>query len=84
MADFETTREIMAQFNACNHSIATYATIGEVLLNEGKLSVDEAEQWYSYADMCCNAWGTAQGVFDQGLAEQLPRIQELWKFSCDQ
>src|SRR5210317_343842 len=67
MAHFETSREIMAQFNACNHLIATDATIREVLLKEGELSFDEAEQLYSYVDMYCNAWGTTQIAFDQGL-----------------
>ena len=70
MAHFETSREIMAQFNACNHLIATDATIREVLLKEGELSVDEAEQLYSYVDMYCNAWGTTQVAFDQGLIDE--------------
>ena len=47
MAHFETTREIMAQFNACKQRIATEPTIREVLLKAGELSVDEAEQLYS-------------------------------------
>ena len=34
MARFEATREIMAQFNACNHLCATDATIREVLLKK--------------------------------------------------
>ena len=70
MAHFETTREIMAQFNACNHLIATEPTIREVLLKEGDLSVDESEQLYSYVDMYCNAWATTQFAFDQGLVEK--------------
>ena len=70
MAHFETSREIMAQFNACNHLIATDATIREVLLNEGELSADDAEQLYSYVDMYCNAWGTTQVAFDQGLIDE--------------
>jgi hypothetical protein len=70
MAHFETSREILAQFNACNHLIATDATIREVLLKEGELSFDEAEQLYSYVDMYCNAWSTTQIAFDQGLVDQ--------------
>ena len=70
MAHFETTREIMAQVNACNHLIATEPTIREVLLKEGDLSVDESEQLYSYVDMYCNAWATTQIAFDQGLVEK--------------
>jgi hypothetical protein len=69
LAHFEATREIMAQFNACNLLIATDAKIRNVLLKEGELSVDEAEQLYSYVDMYCNAWGTTQMAFDQGLVE---------------
>lgn len=70
MAHFETTREVIAQFNACNHLIVTDATIREVLLKEGELSSDEAEQLYSYVDMYCNAWGTTQIAFDQGLVDE--------------
>ena len=70
MAHFETTREIMAQFNACNQLIATNEAIREILLKEGELSAGEAEQLYSYVDMYCNAWGTTQMAFDQGLVDQ--------------
>ena len=70
MAHFETSREIMAQFNACNHLVATDATIREVLLKEGELSVNEEEQLYSFVDMYCNAWGTTQIAFDQGLVDE--------------
>jgi hypothetical protein len=70
MARFETTREIMAQFNACNHLCATDATIRDVLLKKGELSVGEAEQLYSYVDMQCNAWATAQMAFNEGLVDQ--------------
>ena len=69
-APFETTREIIAQFNACALLIATDATIRAVLLKEGELSVDEAEQLYSYVDMYCNAWATTQIAYDQGLVEK--------------
>jgi hypothetical protein len=70
MARFETTREIMGQFNACNHLYATDATIREVLLKKGELSFEEAEQLYSYVDMYCNAWGSAQMAFSQGLVDE--------------
>lgn len=70
MARFETTREIMAQFNACNQLYATDQTIRRVLLKKDDLSVDEAEQLYSYVDMYCNAWATAQMAFDQGLIDK--------------
>ena len=70
MARFDTTREVMAQFNACNHLYATDATIRKVLLKKDELSVDEAEQLYSYVDMYCNAWTTAQMAFDQGLIDE--------------
>ena len=70
MAHFETTREIMAQFNACNHLIATDPSIREVLLKDGELSIGESEQLYSYVDMYCNAWGTTQIAFDQGLVDK--------------
>lgn len=70
MARFETTREIMGQFNACNHLYATDATIREFLLKKDELLVEEAEQFYSYVDMYCNAWGTAQTAFDQGLVDK--------------
>ena len=33
-------------------------------------SVEEAEQLYSYVDMYCNAWGTTQIAFDQGLVDE--------------
>lgn len=69
LAHFETVREVMAQFNACNHLIATDGKIRQVLLKEGELSVDEAEQLYSYVDMYCNAWLTTQISFDQGLID---------------
>lgn len=70
MARFETTREIMTQFNACNQLYATDESIRRVLLKEEELSVEEAEQLYSYADMYCNAWATAQMAFDQGLIDK--------------
>ncbi len=69
LARFETTREIMAQFNACNQLYATDATIRTVLLKKDELSVEEAEQLYSYVDMYCNAWLTAQLAFNQGLID---------------
>jgi len=69
MARFETTREIMGQFNACNHLYATDAAIREVLLKRGELTFEESEQLYSYADMYCNAWATAQLAFEQGLVD---------------
>ena len=34
-----------------------------------ELSTGEAEQLYSYADMYCNAWSTAQIAYDQGLLD---------------
>jgi hypothetical protein len=71
MARFETTREIMAQFNACNQLYATDETIRKVLLKNDELSVEEAEQLYSYVDMYCNAWATAQMAFDQGLIDRM-------------
>jgi len=70
LARFEASREIMAQFNACNQLYATDATIRKVLLAKDELSVEEAEQLYSYVDMYCNAWATAQLAFDQGLLEE--------------
>ena len=70
MSRFETTREIMAQFNACNRLIATDSAIREVLLKSGELSVAESEQLYSYVDMYCNAWSTSQMAFDQGLLDE--------------
>ena len=70
MARFETTREILAQVNACNQLYATDESIRKVLLKRDELSVEEAEQLYSYADMYCNAWATAQMAFDQGLIDQ--------------
>jgi len=70
MARFETTREIMGQFNACNHLYATDAAIRAVLLKKGELSLEEAELLYSYADMYCNAWTTVQIAFDEGLVDE--------------
>ena len=70
MARFETTREIVGQFNACNHLYATDATIRKVMLKKEELSVEEAEQLYTYVDMYCNAWATAQMAFDQGLIDE--------------
>ena len=68
-ARFETTREVMAQFNACNQLFATDATIRNVVLKTTDLTVEESEQLYSYVDMYCNAWGTVQMAHDQGLLE---------------
>ena len=70
MARFDTTREILAQVNACNRLIATDATIREVLFKESGLSVGEAEQLYSFVDMYCNAWATTQLAFDQDLVDE--------------
>jgi hypothetical protein len=71
MAQFESTREVMAQFNACNQLFATDATIRKVLLKTDELTFEEAEQLYSYADMYCNAWTTVQFAFDQGLVDEV-------------
>jgi len=70
LARFETTRELMAQFNVCNQLYATDATIRTVLLKKDELSIEEAEQLYSYVDMYCNAWATAHLAFDQGLIDK--------------
>ena len=71
MARFNTTREIMRQFNDLNRLYATDATIREVVLKKGGLSVEEDEQLYTYADMYCNAWATAQMAFDQGQIDKV-------------
>jgi hypothetical protein len=68
-ARFETTRELMAQFNDLNRLYATDSTVRQVLLKEGDLSREEQEQLYTYADMYCNAWATAQLAFNQGLLD---------------
>ena len=70
MASFETTREIMAQFNDLNRLYATDSLIRQVLLKEGDLSMEEDEQLYTYADMYCNAWATAQLAFNQGQIDE--------------
>jgi len=70
MARFETTREIMAQFNACNQLYATDPSIRRVLCEEGVLSDEDGEQLYSYVDMYCNAWATAQMAFSEGLIDE--------------
>jgi hypothetical protein len=70
MASFETTREIMAQFNDLNRLYATDSAIRQVLLKEGELSVEEDEQSYTYADMYCNAWATTQIAFNQGQIDK--------------
>ncbi len=69
-ATFETTREIMAQFNDLNRLYATDSSIRQVLLKEGDLSIEEEEQLYTYADMYCNAWTTAQFAFNQGQIDE--------------
>jgi hypothetical protein len=70
MARFETTREIMAQYNACNQLYATDATIRKVLLKSDELTFEEAEQLYSYVDMYCNAWATVEFAYVQGLVDE--------------
>ena len=70
MASFETTREIMAQFNDLNRLYVTDSSIRHVLLKEGDLSKEEEEQLYSYTDMFCNAWATAQFAFNQGQIDE--------------
>jgi len=70
MARFETAKEIMAQYNACNQLYATDATIRNVLLKTDELTFEESEQLYSFVDMYCNAWATVQLAFDQGLVDE--------------
>ena len=70
MAKFETTREIMAQYNACNQLYATDATIRNVLLKTDELTFEETEQLYSYVDMYCNAWATVEFGYEQGLVNE--------------
>ena len=70
MASFETTREIMAQFNDLNRLYVTDSSIRHVLLKEGDLSKEEEEQLYSYTDMFCNAWATAHFAFNQGQLDE--------------
>jgi len=70
MATFETTREIMAQFNDLNRLYATDSSIRQALLKEGDLSMEEDEQVYTYADMYCNAWATAQFAFNKGQIDE--------------
>jgi hypothetical protein len=68
-ARFETTRKLMAQFNDLNRLYATDSTVRQVLLKEGDLSREEQEQLYTYADMYCNAWATAEIAFNQGQVD---------------
>ena len=70
MARFETTREIMAQFNACNQLYATDASIRFVLLKTEPLTPEESDQLYSYVDMYCNALGTTQLAYQEGLVDE--------------
>lgn len=69
-ASFETTREILAQFNDLNRLYATDSSIRHVLLKGGDLSIEEDEQLYTYTDMYCNAWTTAQFAFNQGQIDE--------------
>ena len=71
MASFETAREIMAQFNDLNRLYATDSSIRQVLLKDDELSIEEDEQLYTYADMYCNAWATAQFAFNQGQIDEV-------------
>ncbi|MCZ6657643.1 MAG: hypothetical protein O7C67_10130 [Gammaproteobacteria bacterium] len=55
---FNTTREIMGQFDDLNRLYGTDSTIRQVLAKKGELSADESEQLYTFTLMYCNAWAT--------------------------
>ena len=66
MSRFNTTREVMGQFDDLNRLYATDPSIRAVLLKEDARSRQEDEQLYTFTLMYCNAWATAQIAFDQG------------------
>ncbi len=67
---FNTTREIMGQFDDINRLYATDSTIRRVLLKKDELSAEESEQLYTFTLMYCNAWATAQIAFDQDQIDE--------------
>ncbi len=69
IARFNSTRELMGQFDDLNRLVVTDAGLRQILAKEGELSDDEREQLYSFANMYCNVWSTAQTAFDQGQLE---------------
>ena len=70
MAKFDIIRELMGQFNELNRLYATDSTIRRVLLQEGDLSAEQADQLYTYTEMYCNAWAATQIAFDRGQIDK--------------
>jgi hypothetical protein len=70
MSRSSASREMMAQFDDLNRLYATDPSIRAVLLKKDTLSREEDEVLYAFTLMYCNAWATAQILFDQGQIEK--------------
>ena len=70
VARFNTTREVMGQFDELKRLYATDSAIRKVMMKEGELSADESEQLYNFALMYCNAWAPGQTAFDEGQIDK--------------
>jgi hypothetical protein len=70
IARFDTTREVLGQFNDLNRLYATDSAVRGLLLKGGELSIEEDEQLYAFADMYCNALATAQIAFNDDQIDE--------------
>lgn len=69
IARFNSSKDLMNQFNAINHLVTTDASLRNTLMKEGELTADEREQVYNFAMMFCNVWVTVQTAYDNDQIE---------------
>ncbi len=57
---------LIAGFDQINRLVVTDASVREVLLSEEELSAADKEQLYTFANLYCNIWFSAQNAYDSG------------------
>ena len=70
LARFNSTKDVLNQFNELNKLIVTDATLRQVLEKRDELSPEESEQVYTYAMMFCAVWLSVQAAYDNGQLEE--------------
>ena len=57
---------LIAGFDQINRLVVTDASVREVLLTGEELSPADKEQLYTFANLYCNMWFSAQNAYDNG------------------
>ena len=62
--------DMVRGFDEINRLVVTDASVREVLVKEGELSAADELQLYTFANLYCNIWFTAQTAFESGQIDE--------------